>query len=165
MQEVLTSPSDYDLANTVENNVVGSTPFTRRNIRIATVINGRDVAALKGKTTKKPSKMPNADEGRDILFHIVKNYPKVNLYIDVMHVDGIMFLVGASRHISLIQCVCIRKNYREKFLEAILLMIREYGCRGVFEVISICADKAFESIKSILKDKPYQVALTTCDAD
>ena len=120
---MLVSPSDYDLANAVENNVVGTTPFTRRDIRIVTVIHGHDVIVLIGKTTKKPSKMPNANEVRDIPFNIVKNYSKVNLYIDVMHIDGIMFLVGASRHIGLIQCVCIRKKHREKFVEAILLMI------------------------------------------
>ena len=44
-------------------------------------------------------------------------------------------------------------------------MIREYRARGVFEVISISADKEFDSIKSILEDKPYQIALTTCNAD
>ena len=57
LQEVLVSPSDCDLANIVEINVVSSTPFTRRDIRIATAIRGCDVAALKGKTIKKPSKM------------------------------------------------------------------------------------------------------------
>ena len=40
-----------------------------------------------------------------------------------MHVNSIMFLVGVSKHIGLIQCVCIRKNNREKFLLAILLLI------------------------------------------
>ena len=66
LQEVLASPSDYDLANAVKNNIVGSTPFTRRDIRIATVIHGRNVAALKGKTTKSPSKMPNPDKITDL---------------------------------------------------------------------------------------------------
>ena len=95
---MLASPSDYDLANAVENNVIGSTPFTRQNIRTATAIHGCDVAALKQKTTKKPSKMPNLDEVRDVPSHI--------------NVNGIMFLVGVSKHISLIQCVCIRKKIR-----------------------------------------------------
>ena len=35
LQEVLACPSDYDLANAVENNVIGNTPFTRRDVRIA----------------------------------------------------------------------------------------------------------------------------------
>ena len=99
---MLVSSSDYDLANVVEDNIVGSTPFTRRDIRITTAIHGCNVAALKRKTTKKPSKMPNTNEVRDILSHIVKNYLKVSLYIDVMHVNGIIFLVGVFKHIGLI---------------------------------------------------------------
>ena len=47
LQEVLASSSDYNLVNTVENNAVGSTPFTRNDIRIATAIHGCDVAVLK----------------------------------------------------------------------------------------------------------------------
>jgi hypothetical protein len=35
----------------------------------------------------------------------------------------------------------------------------------VFSVVSIEADGAFKSIKHDLQDKPYQVELTTCDAD
>ena len=94
MQEVLASPSDYDLANAIENNAVGSTPFSRRDVRISNIIHGRDVAAIKGKSTKRPSKIPNPDEIRDVPQHIVKNYSKVSLYIDVMYVNGIMFLLG-----------------------------------------------------------------------
>ena len=62
----MASPNDYDLANAVENNVIGSTPFTRQDIRIAIAIHRHDTAALKGKYTKKPSKMPNPDEVRDV---------------------------------------------------------------------------------------------------
>ena len=120
---------------------------------------------MKGKPTKKPSKMPNPDEVRDVPQHIVKNYSKVSLYIDVMHVNGIMYLVGVSKHIGLVQCVCIRKKNCEKFLHAILLMIRKYRARGVFDVVSIGADKALDTVESEIKDKPYNVTLTTCDAD
>ena len=123
MQQVPASPSNYDMVNAIENNVVGATPFTRRDVRNADTIHGRDVAALKGKLTKKQSKMPNPDEIRDVPEHIAKNYLKVSLYIDVMHVNGLMFLMSVSKHIGLVQCICIRKKNREKFLEAILMMI------------------------------------------
>ena len=56
MQEVLASPSDYDLANAIENNVVGATPFTRRDVRIANIIHSRDIAGMKGKSTKRPAR-------------------------------------------------------------------------------------------------------------
>ena len=57
------------------------------------------------------------------------------------------------------------KKNREKFLEAILIMLREYRARGVFEVISIGGDNAFDAIKSELKNEPYNVTLDTCDAN
>ena len=44
-------------------------------------------------------------------------------------------------------------------------MIREHRAHSVFDEISIGANKAFDSIKSILKDKLYQISLTTCDAN
>ena len=88
MQEVLASPSDYDLANAIKNNVVESTLFTRKDVRIATIIHSCGVAGLKGKTTKKASKIPNPDEVRDVPSHIAKNYSKVRLYIDIIHVNG-----------------------------------------------------------------------------
>lgn len=56
--------------------------------------------------------MPNPDEVRGILSHIVKNYSKVSLNIDIIHVNGIIFLMGMSNHIGLIQYVYIRKNGR-----------------------------------------------------
>lgn len=49
LQQVLGSPSDYDLANAVKSNVVSSISVTRRDIRITTVTHGRDTAALKEK--------------------------------------------------------------------------------------------------------------------
>jgi hypothetical protein len=62
LHEVMACPSDYDLANAVEHNIIGNTPFTRRDVRIAKQIYGPDVAALKGKTVKQQSKMPREDE-------------------------------------------------------------------------------------------------------
>ena len=53
MQQVLVLPSNYDLANKIENNVVGATPFTRRDVRIANIIHSHDVVTLKGKSTKR----------------------------------------------------------------------------------------------------------------
>ena len=46
------SPGDYNLANVIENNVIGPSPFNRRDNRITNNINGRNEVALKGKTTK-----------------------------------------------------------------------------------------------------------------
>jgi hypothetical protein len=44
-------------------------------------------------------------------------------------------------------------------------MMKTYRCRNIFKVVSIEADRAFESIRHVLQDEPYQIALTICDAD
>jgi hypothetical protein len=165
LQEALACPSDVDLANAIEHNVIGNNPFTRRDVRIAKKIFGPDIPAMKGKTVKRKSKMPRADDITDIPSNIIKEYSSVHLSIDIMHVNGIKFLISHSKHIGLLQTYCVRKNNREAILSCILKMIQTYKSRSVFTVVSIEADGAFESIKHELQDKPYNVALTTCDAD
>jgi hypothetical protein len=158
LQEVLACPSDYDLANTVEHNILGNTPFTRRDVRIAKQIYGPDAAALKGKTVQQQSKLPREDEGNDIPCG-------VHLSIDIMHVNGISFLISFSKHIGMIQSYCIRKKNKQKYLDGILAMLRIYQSRHPLRVLTIKADGAFEAIHQELQDQPYQVALSTCDAD
>jgi hypothetical protein len=161
LQEVMACPSDYDLANAVEHNIIGNTPFTRRDVRIAIQIYGPDVAALKGKTVKQQSKMPREDEANDVPPHIAKEYCDVHLSIDVIHVNGISFLlISFSKHIGLIQSYCIRKNNKAKYLDGILAMLRMHRSRHPLRVVSIEANGAFEAIRQELQDEPYQVALT-----
>jgi hypothetical protein len=110
LQEVLACPSGYDLANAIEHNIIGKHTFTRRDVRIAKQIYGPDVAALKGKTVKQQSKMPREDGANDVPSYIAKEYCDVHLSIDVMHVNGISFLILFSKHIGMIQSYYIRKN-------------------------------------------------------
>jgi hypothetical protein len=72
LQEALACPSDVDLANAVEHNVIGNNPFTRRDIRIAKKIFGPDVPAMKGKTVKRKRKMPREDDVSDTPPDIIK---------------------------------------------------------------------------------------------
>jgi hypothetical protein len=103
LQEILACPSDNDLANAIEHNVIGNNPFTRRDARIAKKIFGPDVPALKGKTEKRKSKMSREDDISSIPPNIIKEYYNVHLPIDVMHVNGIRFLISHSKHIGLLQ--------------------------------------------------------------
>jgi hypothetical protein len=109
--------------------------------------------------------MPREDNISDIPPSIIKEYSEVHLSIDIMHVNGIKFLISYSKHIGLLQTYCVRKNNRTMILECILKMTQTYKCRSVFDVVSIEADGAFESIKHELQAKLYNITLTTCDAD
>ncbi|OEU23519.1 hypothetical protein FRACYDRAFT_233689 [Fragilariopsis cylindrus CCMP1102] len=165
LQEALACPSDFDLANAIEHNVIGNSPFTRRDVRIAKQIFGPDVPALKGKTVKNKSIMPREDDVTDIPSFIMKEYSNIHLAIDIMHINGIKFLISHSKHIGLIQTYCVRKNNRDAILACILKIVQTYKSRSVFNVVTIEADGAFECIKHELQDKPYNITLSTCDAD
>ena len=165
LQEALACPSDFDLANAIEHNVIGNSPFTRRDVRIAKQIFGPDVPAMKGKTVKNKSIMPREDDVTDIPSFIMKEYSNIHLAIDIMHVNGIKFLISHSKHIGLLQTYCVRKNNRDAIMACILKIIQSYKSRSVFKVVTMEADGAFECIKHELQDKPYNITLSTCDAD
>jgi hypothetical protein len=65
----------------------------------------------------------------------------------------------------MLQTYCVRKNNRDAILACILKMIQTYKSRSVFNVVTIEADGAFQSVKHELQAEPYNIALTTCDAD
>jgi hypothetical protein len=44
-------------------------------------------------------------------------------------------------------------------------MVQTYRSRSVFNVVTIEADGAFESIKHELQSKPYNITLTRCDTN
>ena len=85
---------------------------------------GPNVHAMKGKTTSKKSKLPKEDEMRDLPDSICEDYSQIHLGVDVFHVNGIMFMIGISRHIGLIQCICIRKKTQANYLDAFGQMLR-----------------------------------------
>jgi hypothetical protein len=165
LQEAIACPSDFDLANAVEHIVIRNNPFTRRDVRIARKIFGPDVPAMKGKTVKRKNKMPREDDISDIPPNIMKEYSQVHLLIDIMHVNGIKFLISHSKHIGLLQTYCVRKNNRKGILDCVLKMIQTYKSRSVFNVVTIEADGVFQSIKHELQAEPYHITLSTCDVD
>ena len=57
LQSRLGFPSDVDLTNAMEYNVLGPCNFNRRDIRIAEKIFGPNAGAMKGKTTNSKRKM------------------------------------------------------------------------------------------------------------
>jgi hypothetical protein len=165
LQEVLACPIDFDLANVVEHNVIGNNPFTQRDVWIAKQIFGPDVPAMKGKTVKRKSRMSREDEISDLPPNIIKEYADVHLSINVMHVNGIKFLISYLKHIGLLQTYCVWKNNRDTILDCISMMTKAYRSRDIFRVVTIEADRAFDSIRHKLQDEPYKIALSICDAD
>ena len=91
-QHVLAYPSDNDLTNAIEKNLIGHNSFDRKDIKIAENIIGPSVPGLKGKTVKQKSKLPQENECISIPPTIVEGFKEgITLSIDVMHVNKVPF--------------------------------------------------------------------------
>ena len=166
LQHVLACPSNNDLANAIENNVIGHNFFTQKEIKIANNIFGPSIPGLKGKIVKQKSKLPQEDKSISIPPTIVEYFKAgITLSINVMHVNKVAFLVSKSYHLNYYKCIPIRNKNKAKFMEALLQMCNKYKQQGVFRVTQIEADSAFRCIESNLQAEPFGIKLVTCNTD
>ena len=107
-------PSDEDLSNAIEHNVIGNNNFTRRYILNTNKLFGSDIASLKGKTVRRKSKLPREDSSIEIPPAIIDRFKEgITLSIDIMHVNKVSFLVSRSYHLNYYQCIPIQKKGKE----------------------------------------------------
>ena len=157
-------PSDRDLIFAIEHNIIRDCSITRRDVKMAKIIYGPNVNSLKGKSKHRKSKLQREDTATNLPSYILKRYWEIALGIDVVHMNGMPFLLSISKHIKFIQIVCLRKLTMKNYLEAIQKMRSGYQLRG-FHVRCIFADRAFECLRHDLEREPYQIPLTTCGAN
>ena len=101
-------PSDEDLSNAIENNVIGNNNFTCQDILNSNKLFGSDMASLKGKTVRRKSKIPREDASIEISPAIIEHFKEgITLSIDVMHVNKVSYLVSKSYHLNYYQCIPI----------------------------------------------------------
>ena len=85
LQKKIEFPSDNDLANAIDYNVIGKCQFNRRDICIVNKRDGRCIAELKRKLTKRKTKMKIADVNYEVPRVIMDAYSKIYLDIDIMY--------------------------------------------------------------------------------
>ena len=145
-------PSDEDLSNAIENNVIGNKNFTRQYVLNANKLFGSDIASLKGKTVRRKSKLPREDASIEISPAIIERFKEgITLSINIMHVNKVSFLVLRSYHLNYYQCIPIRKKGKEYILKAIEEMCNEYKQRGAFKVTQTEGNGAFECVRTELQ--------------
>jgi hypothetical protein len=104
--------------------------------------------------------MPREDQILGVPPSILKHYGEVTVGMDVMHVNGVAFLINVSKHIKFIQCICIRNKSDDMSIAAITKMDNIYKLRG-FKITTMYADRAFEyCVDSLAK---ININLICCD--
>ena len=98
--------------------------------------------------------MIREDEERELPEQIMEKFKSITLFVDVMHVNGIAFLISKSAHIGHHIGVPIIHKDAEHFVKAIDEMRTEYSTRG--------GDGAFKCIKADLSKR--KIKFTSCIA-
>jgi hypothetical protein len=148
-------PSPEDFKSMVRFNLINNCPVNLEDITIAEDIWGKDIGALKGKTTrKKPIQVK--ESFIPIPKELISKHKSVVLSADVMFVNKMPFLVSISKNIKFTtgERLAGRKlNLLAKGLDHIV----EYYARKGFAVRSICIDPELAEVREEMKNKQVEI--------
>jgi hypothetical protein len=150
IQVLIGRPSTREYIRIVKNGLLRNCPINQEDILAAEDIFGPEIGCLKGKMVRK--KAPKVNEERTGLpASIISRYRTVTLCVDVMHINGIPFLVTLSKHIHFGTVEAMENRKIPAILKAIKRVINIYKQRG-FNIIWAMVDNEFEPIRGELAD-------------
>jgi hypothetical protein len=152
---MVASPNERDFQAMVRLNMLKDCPVTNADIVNTHNIYGPDLASIRGKTVRcKPEHVPTNDV--DVPDNIIKLHQHVTLTADIMFVNGVPFLVSASRRINLITIETAPRR-TASHLGLLLKRILQVYHRAGFRVQTILMDNEFGKVKDpILCSHPLQ---------
>ena len=162
IQDCLCLPSNNDFLNALQDGKIQECGILRRSVKIADQIFGPNKHYLYGKSVQLTNKMPSKEKIIEVPEEVLEFYKHVTVGIDILHVNGIPFILAISKHLNFIQCSGLSSQTDQHFLSQITKFDRVYQVRG-FKIKQIYADRRFVSLKSELEAEPHQIKLTTCD--
>ncbi len=126
-----------------------------RHVDIAAVecIYGTNVAVLKGKTVSRPGN-PIAAECDPVPNKVMSLHPSVILSVDVMYVNGVMFLVTTSRTICFGTIKSIPNHCLPTFIKALSHVLALYHHQH-FQVAMVYADPEFQPLQDEMPATPF----------
>ena len=150
LQVMIGRPSTREFIRIVENGHLPNCPINREDIIAAEDIFGPDVGSLKGKTVR--TKAPRVEEKREGLpASILSRYREVTICVDIMHVNGIPFLLTISKHIHFGTVEALPNRKLPAIWKAVKGVVRLYQQRG-FKVKWALMDNEFEPLRMDLAE-------------
>jgi len=143
----LAYPSLVDFKWAVLSNQIANCPVTVEDIDVAQIIWGKDIAALKGKTTRKKP-MPLEGNALRVPRAILKLHKYVVLAMDIFFVCGVPFFLTLSRKLDFAAATHLVNRKLETIYAAFKENCAFYAKRG-FKVTTVHADGEFEPVKKL----------------
>ena len=151
LMALLNYPSAQDLKTIIRTNALLNNPVRVEDVDIMEKIYGKDLASLKGKTTRSKHVKETArivpipavllEENKDVL-----------LYADIMYVNGLTFLTTISEKIQFRTANYLPNRKKATIFEAIDHVFRLYSAAG-FHISHLRVDPEFYPLLEPLADK------------
>ncbi len=158
IQGMIVNPTEREFSTMVHENFLANSPVTVQDVNNAHHIYGRDLANIRGKTTRRKHEHVQIDYVQ-IPRDFVKMHKYVTLAADVMIVNGLPFLVTSSRGISLVTIEYLPSRTAKRLVHTLRRVFRIYRTCGYVIQITLM-DIEFEKLKHMLPE----IALNTTAA-
>jgi len=152
LYSTLCYPSVKDFKWVIRSNQIKDCPVTVEDVDVATKIWGKDIAALKGKTTRSaPS--PVATDFVKVPKDLLKLHRDVFLSMDIFFVNKIPFFLTLSRKICFTAVNHLANRSVSEIFKAFKEIYQYYLQRG-FRITTVHADGEFEPLRALIAALP-----------
>ena len=142
-------PSMNDFMWILQTNGIKDCPVTVRDAEVALKVWGPNIAALKGKTTRKAAKSVKVEDIVEIPKEMIAMHKNATLGIDIFFVNKIPFFVTLSRDI----CFTSVMHLTDRKLPSIFAALRgkyNYYLKRGFRITTVMADGEFAPLQTLL---------------
>jgi hypothetical protein len=148
----LSYPSMKDFKWVIQSNQIKDCPVTIQDMDVARKIWGKNIAALKGKTTRSKL-IPVARDYVKVPMELMKLHKEVFLTTDIFFVNKIHFFLTLSRKICFTGVNHLADRTVLQIIKAFKDMYQYYLQRG-FHIKTVHADGEFAPLKSLIESMP-----------
>ena len=131
-------------------NAIQENPVTKSNIKLMEHLYGPDIPTVKGETTRQcPHKLVSNVVSIPHELHDTQH--DVCLYIDIMYINGMLFLTTISKNIKYRAAIWVANCMAPTIANLVESVLKLY-CRAGFQVKEVRADHEFKPVLHVLQD-------------
>ena len=151
LMKTLMMPTVKTLKRAILTNQIQNCPVTDTDCDIAIQIYGKDIASLKGKSTRsKPT--PAVHDVVSIPKRLLYIHKNVHLFMDIMYVNGLPFLMTISKHLYYRTATYLTDEKANTLYKAMDGVFNKYNNAG-YKIKHISADNQFQASLEAIQDE------------
>ena len=149
--KTLMMPTVKTLKRAILTNQIQNCPVTDKDCDIAIQIYGKDIASLKGKSTRSKA-TPAVDDVVAIPKRLLYLHKNVHLFLDIMYVNGLPFLMSISKHLYYCSAIYLKDEKADTLYKAMDGIFNKYNNAG-YKIKHISADNQFQPSLEAIQDE------------